>query len=67
MAVAGYRVACNDRMNRLTSVEPQHQGAGERLVIWVVRQDLAVCEDLHYRVWINSALEHAFERVAGKV
>jgi hypothetical protein len=54
-------------MNRLTCVEPQHQGAGERPVIWVVRQDLAVCDDLYYGIRINSALEHAFKRVAGKV
>jgi len=54
-------------MNRLASVEPQQQGAGERLVIWVICQNLAVCDDLDYRIRINSALEHAFERVAGKV
>ncbi|HUX25901.1 MAG TPA: hypothetical protein VMV87_14935 [Burkholderiales bacterium] len=54
-------------MNRLASVEPQYQGAGERLVIRIIRNDLAARDNLRHRIRINSALEHALESVAGKV
>lgn len=64
VAVAGQRIARNDCVNRLASVEPQYQGTGERLVFGIFRNGLAAGDYLRCGIRIDSALKHPFERVA---
>jgi hypothetical protein len=54
-------------MNRLARVKPQYQGAGVRLVIRVISNDLTAFYEPRDTIRIDSTLEHPLKRVPGKV
>ncbi len=67
MAVTGCRVVCHNCVNRLACMKPQYQGAGVRLIIRVISNNFTTFDEARNTIRIDSALEHPFKRVPGKV
>jgi hypothetical protein len=67
MAIARSGFPRDYGMHCLPSVISQQQGAGKGLVFRVFDDDLGFCDYPGDCLWIDPALEHALEGVAGEI